>query len=61
MGAVAPGGWLVVEDFDWAIGSPSDGAPAVAKGSDRVLSAIERVGYDRHFGRTLLRRLERAG
>ena len=61
VGAVAPGGWLVVEDFDWAIGGPSDGAPAVAKVYDRVLSAIERVGYDRHFGRTLLRRLERSG
>jgi SAM-dependent methyltransferase len=27
VGAVAPGGWLVVEDFDWAIGGPSDGRP----------------------------------
>ena len=59
--AVAPGGWLVVEDFDWAISGPGDDAPLVAKAYDAILELIESVGYDRHYGRTLLRRLERSG
>jgi len=59
--AVAPGGWLVLEDFDWAIGGPGDERPAVAKAYDAVLGVIESVGYDRHYGRTLLRQLERSG
>jgi hypothetical protein len=28
---------------------------------DATLNVIESVGYDRHYGRTLLRRLERSG
>jgi hypothetical protein len=58
---VAPGGWLLVEDFDWATGGPGDDAPAVAKAYHDILERIESVGYDRHYGRTLLRRLERSG
>jgi SAM-dependent methyltransferase len=59
--SLAPGGWLVLEDFDWAICGPADGAPVVAKGYEAILSLIEGVGYDRHYGRTLLDRLERMG
>jgi SAM-dependent methyltransferase len=59
--AVAPGGWLVVEDFDWATGGPGDDAPAVAKAYEAILELIESVGYDRRYGRTLLRRPERSG
>jgi SAM-dependent methyltransferase len=59
--SLAPGGWLLLEDFDWAIGGPADGAPSVARAYDAILDVIESVGYDRHFGRTLLARVERAG
>jgi SAM-dependent methyltransferase len=59
--ALAPGGWLLAEDFDWAICGSADGSPVVAKAYDVILGLIEGVGYDRHYGRTLLRRLERAG
>lgn len=59
--SLAPGAWLLVEDFDWAIGGPADGAPSVAKAYAAILTVLESVGYDRHYGRTLLRRLERSG
>ena len=59
--SLAPGGWLLAEDFDWAICGPADGSPTVAKGYEAIISAVERFGYQRHYGRTLLRRLERAG
>jgi SAM-dependent methyltransferase len=59
--SLAPGGWLVAEDFDWAICGPADGAPVVAKGIEAIVALVEGVGYDRHYGRRLVHRLERAG
>jgi SAM-dependent methyltransferase len=59
--AVAPGGWILVEDFDWATFGSADGSATVAKAYEAVIGLLESVGYQRHYGRTLLRRLERAG
>ncbi len=59
--SLAPGGWLLAEDFDWAICGSADGSAVVGKAYAAILSLIEGVGYQRHYGRTLLRRLERAG
>jgi hypothetical protein len=54
-------GWLLVEDFDWALGGPADDAPAAARGYEAIIALLESIGYDPHYGRTLLRRLEDAG
>jgi hypothetical protein len=59
--SLAPGGWLLAEDFDWAIHGPADGAAVVAKAYEVIISLLEGVGYQRGFGSTLLRRLEHAG
>jgi len=57
-----PGGVLVLEDFDWAIGGPGDDAPAAAAKVYRaILGLLERIGYDLRFGSTLLARLDRVG
>lgn len=58
---VAPGGWLLLEDFDAAIFGPGDEAPAVARAYEALLEVLEDVGGEAHFGRTLLRRLEQLG
>jgi hypothetical protein len=59
--SLAPAGWLLAEDFDWAICGSADGSPVVAKAYEAIIGLLEGVGYQRHYGRTLLRRLERAG
>jgi SAM-dependent methyltransferase len=59
--SLAPGGWLLTEDFDWAICGSPDGSPVVAKAYEVIIGLLETVGYQRHYGRTLLHRLERAG
>jgi SAM-dependent methyltransferase len=59
--SLAPGGWLLAEDFDWTICGPVDGAPVIAKAYEAIIAVVEGVGYDRHYGRTLLQRLERSG
>jgi SAM-dependent methyltransferase len=60
--AIAPGGWLLLEDFDWAIGGPADNdAATLRKAYEAILGLLESVGYQRHYGRSLLTRLEQAG
>jgi SAM-dependent methyltransferase len=59
--AIAPGGWLLVEDFDWAIGGPADDAAVLCKAYEAILGLLQSIGYQRHYGRTLLARLEQAG
>jgi len=61
-GALAPGGWLLVEDFDWATAAVIDPAAPV---HERVAAAcrtvLEAHGYDPAFGRRLPRALRAAG
>ena len=59
--AIAPGGWLLVEDFDWALGGPADDAAPLRKAYEAILGLLESVGYQRHYGRSLLTRLKQAG
>jgi SAM-dependent methyltransferase len=60
--AVAPGGWLLVEDFDWAtaevVDPPSPVHSRVAQACRDLLSAH---GYDPHYGRRLPRALRQVG
>jgi SAM-dependent methyltransferase len=62
IGAAKPGGWVLVEDFDWAtalvIDPPSDVHRRVASA---IRSVFTRHGYDPHYGRSLPRRLRAAG
>jgi SAM-dependent methyltransferase len=61
-GALCPGGWLLVQDFDWVTATAIDPPAAV---HDRVVEAcltfLTGRGYDPHFARTLPRRLATAG
>jgi SAM-dependent methyltransferase len=60
--AVAPGGWLLVEDFDWSLATLVDPPSAV---HERVTTAcrtfLEAHGYDAGYGRRLPRALRAAG
>lgn len=60
--ALAPGGWLLIEDFDW-ITSPLVDPPSAVY--ERVATAcratLEAHGYDPTFGRRLPRALRAAG
>ena len=60
--AVAPGRWLLVEDFDWGIATvvdpPSDVHERVTRGCRTLLEAH---GYDAGYGRRLPRALRAAG
>jgi SAM-dependent methyltransferase len=60
--ATKPGGWVLIEDFDWAtalvIDPPSDAHGRVA---NAIQSLFTSHGYDPLFGRSLPRRLRALG
>jgi ubiquinone/menaquinone biosynthesis C-methylase UbiE len=60
--SLAPGGWLVVEDFDWATATVTDPASAL---QERIAAACRTVfsqhGYAAEYGRRLPRALQAAG
>jgi SAM-dependent methyltransferase len=59
---VRPGGYLLIEDFDWATAMMFDPAsPVGEKVTQAVRTLMTRGGYEPHFGRQLPRRLAAAG
>jgi SAM-dependent methyltransferase len=65
-GALAPGGWLVIEAIDFGSEAPDPAVdPAVAAGFVRLLGARARLladhGFDLAFARGVARRLRRLG
>ncbi len=60
--ALAPGGWLLVEDFDWATATVVDPPSAVQEQVARAcLTLMQGHGYDPHYGRRLPGALRGAG
>lgn len=60
--AAKPGGWVLVEDFDWATAFLVDPPSAVhEKVSTAIRTLFVNHGYDPEYGRTLAHRLEAAG
>lgn len=60
--AVAPGGWLLVEDFDRVTATVADpAAPPLARVADACRSFLTAHGYDPAFGRRLPRALRGTG
>jgi SAM-dependent methyltransferase len=60
--AVAPGGWLVIEDFDWATATLADPPSELqAKIADACRTVFGLHGYAAEYGRRLPRAMEAAG
>jgi ubiquinone/menaquinone biosynthesis C-methylase UbiE len=60
--AVRPGGWLLVEDFDWSTATLVDPPSELHERVTRAcLALFSAHAYDPHYGRRLPRRLAAAG
>lgn len=60
--ALAPGGWLLVEDFDWSTSMVVDPpSPLHARVTAACRAAFSRHAYDPEYGRRLPRALRSAG
>src|SRR3954462_5161749 len=61
-GAVRPGGWLLIEDFDWSTATVVDPPNEVhERVADACLALFSAHAYDPYYGRRLPRRLATAG
>lgn len=60
--ATRPGGWVLVEDFDWVTVLVTDPPSEIhARVARAIESAFTSHGYDSRYGRSLPRRLRAAG
>lgn len=59
---VAPGGWLLIEDYDWSSYGVEPRSELGERAAEAVLSFMEEVaGFDRSYGRRLVGELRRVG
>jgi SAM-dependent methyltransferase len=61
VGTLKPGGWMVIEDYDWTAFGIQGADPPVARATDATLSFMERAGFERHYGRQVVADLAEAG
>lgn len=60
--ALAPGGWLLVEDFDWSTAEVVDPpAPVHGRVAQACRTLLRAHGYDPYYGRRLPRALREVG
>ncbi|HEX4017206.1 MAG TPA: methyltransferase domain-containing protein [Frankiaceae bacterium] len=61
-GAAAPGGWVLVEDFDWSTAEMVDPpSPLLTRVAGACRAFMQSLSYDPEFGRRLPRALAAAG
>jgi SAM-dependent methyltransferase len=59
--ALRPGGWMVIEDYDWTAFGFEGADPQLERMTDAILSFMERAGFERHYGRHVVADLADAG
>jgi SAM-dependent methyltransferase len=56
-GALKPGGWLLIEDYDWATFGVDPPSETIARVTDAVIELMVHAGFEPRFGRRVLRGL----
>jgi SAM-dependent methyltransferase len=59
--ALRPGGWLVIEDYDWNDFGFEDGDPQAVRVADAILAFMQQAGFEPHYGRRLVGDIADAG
>lgn len=59
--ALRPGGWLLVEDYDWSSGAAHPPLPIFSRVQEATLGFMAGFGYDPYYGRTLAAELKGHG
>jgi SAM-dependent methyltransferase len=58
--ALRPGGWIVIEDYDWAPFGFA-GNSALDRIAEAILTFMQRAGFEAHYGRQVIADLAAAG
>ncbi|HKH51892.1 MAG TPA: class I SAM-dependent methyltransferase [Mycobacterium sp.] len=56
-----PGGWIVIEDYDWTNFAFSDDDPSMTKVIDGILTFMQQAGFERDYGRRVVDEIADAG
>jgi len=59
--ALRPGGWMVIEDYDWTAFGVQEADERVVRATDATLTFMERAGFERFYGRRVVADLADAG
>ncbi|OBJ49203.1 bifunctional 2-polyprenyl-6-hydroxyphenol methylase/3-demethylubiquinol 3-O-methyltransferase UbiG [Mycobacterium sp. 1423905.2] len=59
--ALRPGGWLVIEDYDWTPFGFEGQDAQLQRAADAVLAFMKRAGFEPHYGRRVVADLAAAG
>ncbi|HTQ17685.1 methyltransferase domain-containing protein [Mycobacterium sp.] len=59
--ALRPGGWMVIEDYDWTAFGLEGADPLLARVTEATLSFMERAGFERDYGRHVVTDMADAG
>ena len=59
--ALRPGGWLLIEDYDWTAYGPDPPSEVIERVGNALLDLMVDAGFDPYFGRRLLREFRARG
>jgi SAM-dependent methyltransferase len=59
--ALRPGGWMVIEDYDWTCFGFEGQDPSIDNVAEVVMNFMEQAGFERDYGRRVVSDLEAAG
>src|SRR5207302_11318179 len=61
VGALRPGGWLLLEDYDWTTYGADPSSEVTDRVTDAAIAFMVDAGFDPYLGRRLLRELRARG
>jgi SAM-dependent methyltransferase len=61
VGALRPGGWLLIEDYDWTSYGTEPASETIERVSRAILEFMSEAGFDPYLGRRLMGALDRRG
>jgi SAM-dependent methyltransferase len=56
-----PGGWIVIEDYDWSCFGFEGDDPGMNKVTEAIMSFMRKAGYERDYGRRVVDQIADAG
>ena len=59
--ALRPGGWIIIEDYDWASFGLAGAGSQLDRVAEAILTFMQRAGFEPHYGRQVVADLAAAG
>jgi SAM-dependent methyltransferase len=60
-GTLRPGGWIVIEDYDWSCFSFEGDDPSISPVTEAILGFMQQAGFERDYGRRVVAEIADAG